>query len=971
MSQESQSHFTLNHSVFSENLSKNEDNDILPFQPKEEQTENQLKLKKADIQLNMNLFSSEKEQKQLTPRKIFSTKPKVKFGQLLSDEKLQDIDQIKPEIIVESIPKPIPKRRPFFQDDSNSEPKIFFPCNPQRSTLTIVPSKSASPQFDQLPSSQPINTKEESQESTFKKAFYSKINTQWDTVITGISQTNKINQEIISNSSITKPLTIGKRTNPINLTKSSADVLTHKPKHNAVTLRPTSISSIVNAFNQNSIMPQEYLNKPYFTIKTPHSNIFNPIQPINWITYGIEPLRQEIANNLSLYNDIRHFVSDKKQWKKENILNYLPFYANAKQIGVLACTWNVNQTVFTRHEIDEWTDGIRFNPDIVVCGMQELEMGVDAIITGKKFSDKSIQYEQILYQSINRGHLRYEKLGYYQLCGVVLYVFFNKKIQNEISEVGFENIRVGAMSGALANKGGVAYRMKVYDSTICFVVSHLAAHQEFWNKRNEDWAEISKMKISYYDSVSRCSKKVNLLQHDIVIWMGDLNYRIEMSDIEVRKNIRKKDYTELAKNDQLLNSIRRKQAFHNFYEAIINFGPTFKVKIGENNEYKENRIPSWCDRVLWKTENRHFVDAKEYTSHELYTSDHKPVTCFMNLDLQCIDQVKKQEIEHYLDEVSKKYINIIIPNVSVEPNIITIDNVELLKQYTTTVLLKNNGKFDIKYQIEENNQSEYHEDWLTIKQCKGLIGILEGKNSINIPIQIYISQTQAWMYQNRNLLLKKINIWLGDNRSQSISFTVIVKTLTSVIGMRLESLNRLDRPLLGSLNKGINYTTLPFYIPKEFYRLTSYIISHYQQSCFVEVRPLLYTSQEMRNIIHSLNTETPFPNGPIQLFCDTLLMFISGLHKCCIYYNIVENLSILSHSKINQIIKFAIPDEYRHLFFYLISFLKKLIEMGEDKTILITRFAPYIFRCYNPTKISPFIHFLSTLLSNPLSFLIE
>ncbi|BFU25746.1 inositol polyphosphate 5-phosphatase, putative [Entamoeba histolytica HM-1:IMSS-B] len=970
MSQELQSHFALNQFVSSENLAKNEDNDILPFQSEEEQTENQLKLKKADIQLNINLFSFEKEQKQLTPRTIFSTKPKVKFGQLVFDEKPQDFDQIKPEINVKSIPKPIPRRRPLFQDAFNSEPKMFSPRHSQRSTLTVVPSKSASLQLNELSSSQPISTKEESQEFMFKKAFYSKINNQSDRAVTSTSQPNKINDGI-SNTTMTRPLTIGKRTNSNSLTKSSFDVFSTKPKRNAITLRPTSISSIANAFYQYSIMPQEYLDKPHFTIKTPHSNIFNPIQPINWIVYGIEPSRQEIANNLNLYNDIRHFVSDKEQWKKENILNYLPFYANAKQIGVLACTWNVNQSVFTRREIDEWTDGIRFNPDIVVCGMQELEMSVDAIITGKKFSDKSIQYEQILYQSLNRGKLRYEKLGYYQLCGVVLYVFFNTKIQNEISEVGFENIRVGAMSGALANKGGVAYRMKVYDSTICFVVSHLAAHQEFWNKRNEDWAEISKMKISYYDNISRCNKKVNLLQHDIVIWMGDLNYRIEMSDNEVRKNMIKKDYIELAKNDQLLNSIRRKQAFHNFYEALINFGPTFKIKIGENNEYKENRIPSWCDRVLWKTENRHFVEAKEYTSHELYTSDHKPVTCFMSLDLQCIDQTKKQEIQHYLDEVSKKYINVIIPNVSVEPNIITIDNVELLKQYTTTIVLKNNGKFDVKYQIEESNQSEYHEDWLTINQCEGVIGILEGKSSINIPIQVYISQAQAWMYQDRNLLLKKINIWLGDNHSQSISFSVIAKTPTSVIGMRLESLNRLARPLLGSINKEINYSIVPFYIPKELYRLTNYIIDHYQQSCFVEIRPSVYTSQEMRSVIHSLNTESPFPNGPIQLFCDASLMFISGLHECCIYYNISENSSVLNDSKINQIIKFATPDEYRRLFFYLISFLKKLIEMGEDKIILVTRFAPHIFRCYNPTKISPFIHFLSTVLTNPLSFLIE
>ena len=35
------------------------------------------------------------------------------------------------------------------------------------------------------------------------------------------------------------------------------------------------------------------------------------------------------------------------------------------------------------------------------------------------------------------------------------------------------------------NKGGVAIRMRIQDTTLCFVNSHLCAHTEEWMRRNQ------------------------------------------------------------------------------------------------------------------------------------------------------------------------------------------------------------------------------------------------------------------------------------------------------------------------------------------------------------------------------------------------------------------------------------------------------------------------------------------------------
>ncbi|ELP93284.1 hypothetical protein EIN_056590, partial [Entamoeba invadens IP1] len=210
--------------------------------------------------------------------------------------------------------------------------------------------------------------------------------------------------------------------------------------------------------------------KRTFNSKTQLTDVFKPLAPPSWITDGEEPTRELLANNIELYSDIYFFLTNPKRWRKDVMYRELPYYARIQQIKVLACTWNVNQGVYTRDEVDRWTGNLKDDPDIVVVGMQELEMSVDAIITGSRYSEKSVIWQELLLSSLNRGKENYIELGYYQLCGVLIYIFHKKALTHVIQNVGYGDCRVGAMSGALANKGGVAYRMRIYDSDICFVM---------------------------------------------------------------------------------------------------------------------------------------------------------------------------------------------------------------------------------------------------------------------------------------------------------------------------------------------------------------------------------------------------------------------------------------------------------------------------------------------------------------------
>jgi hypothetical protein len=136
--------------------------------------------------------------------------------------------------------------------------------------------------------------------------------------------------------------------------------------------------------------------------------------------------------------------------------------------------------------------------------------------------------------------------------------------------------------------------------------------------------------------------------------MGDLNYRIDLNaaaeksvppspapyadeaahHAAVSAMIAAKDWAGLAAADQLLNARANGEAFFEFDEGTMAFEPTFKVQRQGGTHYKDQRIPSFCDRVLWKS-MPHLIGRVNQTSLRslpgVSTSDHKPVVATFNV----------------------------------------------------------------------------------------------------------------------------------------------------------------------------------------------------------------------------------------------------------------------------------------------------------------------------------------------------
>ena len=123
-------------------------------------------------------------------------------------------------------------------------------------------------------------------------------------------------------------------------------------------------------------------------------------------------------------------------------------------------------------------------------------------------------------------------------------------------------------------------------------------------------------------------------QYDLVIFSGDLNYRINMDKEEVKKLISNNDVETLLEKDQLYSAINKREIdLDDFYEGRINFMPTYKFLDGTNEYDYVERVPGWTDRILYRANNLSDIILCKYSSiADVKTSDHKPVFAIFKIN---------------------------------------------------------------------------------------------------------------------------------------------------------------------------------------------------------------------------------------------------------------------------------------------------------------------------------------------------
>ncbi|KAK6123780.1 hypothetical protein DH2020_042477 [Rehmannia glutinosa] len=231
--------------------------------------------------------------------------------------------------------------------------------------------------------------------------------------------------------------------------------------------------------------------------------------------------------------------------------------------------------------------------------------------------------------SINSSASDFECIISKQMVGIYITVWVRKELQGYISHPSVSCIGCGIL-GRLGNKGSVSISFCLHETSFCFVCSHLASGGKEGDERqrNADAEHILARTLFPAEPLQHLPRKI--LDHDRVIWLGDLNYRIYLPEATTRSLVKNKEWSILLENDQLKAELAKGRVFEGWHEKEIEFAPTYKYHQNSDDYYGSNhkikakrmRAPAWCDRIIWFGKGLKQI---QYDRVESRLSDHRPV----------------------------------------------------------------------------------------------------------------------------------------------------------------------------------------------------------------------------------------------------------------------------------------------------------------------------------------------------------
>lgn len=274
----------------------------------------------------------------------------------------------------------------------------------------------------------------------------------------------------------------------------------------------------------------------------------------------------------------------------------------------LTCfTWNLASRSVGHSECEAILQG-DVNTDVLVLGFQEVE----ELKPRRKEGHNSVYLRKRLIKALpNHSLVSLTTHGSQQL-----FIFVRSEFVSLIQLVKQWKVTCG-VGNIIQNKGALGIAVQVGTRHFVFINAHLAAHQSEFKARNDDFQRIMKESSSIFPSLSAVN---------CVVFMGDLNYRIDLCREEVDLCLIQNKFEALMEQDQLNKARASGDAFSLFAEGPINFRPTFKFdKFSQRYDSSpKRRIPAWTDRILFTPSKE--VELLEYRSESnLGRSDHRAV----------------------------------------------------------------------------------------------------------------------------------------------------------------------------------------------------------------------------------------------------------------------------------------------------------------------------------------------------------
>ncbi|KPV72858.1 uncharacterized protein RHOBADRAFT_66874 [Rhodotorula graminis WP1] len=379
--------------------------------------------------------------------------------------------------------------------------------------------------------------------------------------------------------------------------------------------------------------------------------------------------------------------------------------------------------------------------------------------------------------------------------------------------------------GLMANKGAVGIRLRYRDTPLTFVNSHLAAFVQNTAQRNAQYRDTAEQLLFPYGPPGSATAAAaargaeawtpnlnpeavkvgegwSVWESEVLVWFGDLNYRLDLPRADVDRMIGNKEYDLLLGFDQLRVQQEHDLAFEGFAEAPISFAPTFKFDVGTHNydTSEKQRVPSWTDRILYMGLRDDAVRAVErYTSHpEVVMSDHKPVSAMLSLSVYNVLQEKRREVHEEIVAELEQYDGDELPDVKLAPSpSIDFDEIRYDEPVKREIEVVNVGTVVAPWAfVVKPGTSSLTPPWLVVTPASGLV-LPGARQTITLTIHVTSSSgADALSFPMSTSAADIADLLVLSLRGKDLFLSVSARAWTpTVFGARLPHLVRLASPI--------------------------------------------------------------------------------------------------------------------------------------------------------------------------------